>query len=268
MKNLLFVFAFLAPLAAHNAWAAPAGTASGACYGNSTCNQGLSCDALSNQCVAPNAIADGSDGGACYGNSTCNQGLSCDAMSNQCVAPSVQPPMQPPAQPPMSQGPMISGSAPQPPVPPPLPTRTGYEYNSGFMIGLGLGSGLVSCEDCDSESGLSYDINVGGFLNPRLAVMLDFSAWDHSDFDLTLSNTTVAAQYWLGPKWWIKGGLGVSTVSNEYDSETGVGLTSGVGLEVMQSGSFALDVSARLNVFDFDEQTFTGLHGLLGVRWK
>ncbi len=55
------------------------GTAGGACYGNGTCNAGLSCtDGVCRE------AADGTEGGRCYGNNTCNAGLSCvDAL---CVA--------------------------------------------------------------------------------------------------------------------------------------------------------------------------------------
>lgn len=56
-----------------------AGSVGGACYGNGTCNAGLSCsDGICREAEA------GTAGGACYGNGTCNAGLSCaDAV---CVA--------------------------------------------------------------------------------------------------------------------------------------------------------------------------------------
>lgn len=52
------------------------GTEGGTCYGNATCNDGLTCDLARLICVG--ALAPGTPGGACYGNGTCNAGLTCD----------------------------------------------------------------------------------------------------------------------------------------------------------------------------------------------
>ena len=53
-----------------------AGSRGGACYGNGTCDAGLQC--LGGSCRSRGAKA-GSDGGACYGNNTCDSGLKCRA---------------------------------------------------------------------------------------------------------------------------------------------------------------------------------------------
>ena len=62
----------------------PPGSLRCSCYGNDTCDAGLTC--LSGLCVdadAGDACAAGAEGCSCYGNSTCNAGLSC--LSNLCV---------------------------------------------------------------------------------------------------------------------------------------------------------------------------------------
>jgi hypothetical protein len=51
----------------------PDGTNGGRCYGNGTCNNGLTCV----RGVCTPSAADGNEGGKCYGNGTCNQGLRC-----------------------------------------------------------------------------------------------------------------------------------------------------------------------------------------------
>lgn len=54
-----------------------AGSNGGACYGNGTCDEGLSCSD-SKVCEAPEVV-DGHEGGVCYGNGTCNDDLVCGA---------------------------------------------------------------------------------------------------------------------------------------------------------------------------------------------
>lgn len=61
------------------------GTKECACYGNSTCNEGLTCSA--SLCIDPTSCEDGSQGCACYGNGTCDASLEC--VGNIC-----QPSMQ------------------------------------------------------------------------------------------------------------------------------------------------------------------------------
>lgn len=95
------------------------GTLNAGCYGNGTCNDGLSCvsgicresctaksecreeghicDAKAGVC-AKNRNPDGAQHGRCYGNNTCNTGLVCK--DNFCwPKPTEQPPEQPPEEP-------------------------------------------------------------------------------------------------------------------------------------------------------------------------
>ena len=81
------------------------------------------------------------------------------------------------------------------------------------MVGFGLGFSTASCDqDCRSVTSLGLDFNLGGFLNPRLALMYDAASWADSDQGATfvLAVNTVAVQYWLSPRGWIKGGAGIS----------------------------------------------------------
>ena len=80
MKRFLIIVALAVAGAARAQDVPPTGTEGGPCYGNHTCNQGLRCDASSDQCTRlPPA---GTEGGPCYGNHTCNQGLTCDASAH------------------------------------------------------------------------------------------------------------------------------------------------------------------------------------------
>jgi hypothetical protein len=151
-----------------------------------------------------------------------------------------------------------------------------YQNNSGVMVGFGIGlaNAMPSCEGCESELSFGFDFNLGGFLNPRLAIMYDVGAWADSENEVTLvlSSNTVAAQYWVAPQVWIKGGAGLSLLQvsfdGESDSESGLALTGAAGYEVMQNGNFAMDLSGRLSILDFDGGSFTMFHALLGFRWK
>jgi hypothetical protein len=252
---------------------------------------------------APNPPpAPGSYAGACYGNQTCNQGLSCEPTSNLCVQapaarptppPAAYPPQggQPPAPYPGQPAPYPGQPAPYPnggyaqPAPAPMPppplqptTPVGFENHQGLMVGFGLGLSSLSCENCGhAEGGLGFDFNLGGFINPRLALMYDASGWYDSEDGITLSLTlhALAAQYWVSPKLWIKGAAGVANSRTSFEgfesgsnSESGSGIGGGLGYEFVQSGNLAVDLSARLNIVSINESSATTVNAVVGVRWK
>jgi hypothetical protein len=57
------------------------GAEGGACYGNKTCDEGLTCE--DDVCIGPEEGKTGEKNGPCYGNSTCNPGLTC--VSKICI---------------------------------------------------------------------------------------------------------------------------------------------------------------------------------------
>lgn len=155
------------------------------------------------------------------------------------------------------------------------PAAEGFAGHQGFMIGFGLGLSIATCGDCeDTESSLGFDFNIGGFLNPRLALMYDIGAWFDSEdgASLSLSTHTVAAQYWATPQLWLKGGLGFSQVRFDFEggdeSEAGLGITLAMGFEVLKQRNFALDLSGRLSHLDFDGFDFQTVNLVVGARWK
>lgn len=155
------------------------------------------------------------------------------------------------------------------------PDATAFRHHQGFMIGFGLGVSVASCDGCQDETSVGLDFNVGGFINPRLAIMYDVAAWVDSEDDATLilAANTVAAQYWVAPAVWIKGGIGISQVELSYDgeeiaSDNGIALTAAAGYEVMSRGKFAIDLSGRLSLLDFDGGSVKLLNIAAGFRWK
>lgn len=256
------------------------GTEGGACYGNATCEQGLACDSTRNVCFTPTV---GEIGGACYGNRTCNAGYTCDVSSNQCVAAQAAPPSTPPA--PAAAPPSYP---PPPPAPlPPAQPQDAYAHHDGLSVGGGLGVSVLTGFGGDSASALAVDFNLGWFLSPRLALHYDYSTWFDSEdiggarVSLGVSLHAIAAQYWLAPKLWLKGGAGVAVITfgisgedvdgNDVDGtlleESGAGFTGAVGFDVFTRGAFAVDLSGRISNMSILEGNFTTFNFVAGARW-
>jgi len=168
-----------------------------------------------------------------------------------------------------------SAQTPGPPSPvQPGPAPGPFDHNQGFMIGVGLGPAHATCDNCEGRTSTGLDFHIGGFVNPRLALMYDISLWIDSDADATLSlaSHTFAAQYWAAPAVWVRSGLGFSYGNLETSSGTsddsGTAFTAAVGVEVLQHGNFALDLSGRFSALDFDGGSFRLYMALLGVSWK
>jgi hypothetical protein len=175
--------------------------------------------------------------------------------------------------------------APPPPPPPP----PGYyaqpvaapapPARRGFLIGFSLGGGSITCEECtDSLDGVAVDIHLGGMVTPRLALMFDGMGVAHSfeEGGGTLIHVvdTFAAQYWVTPRFWIKGGIGIGRLSvNDADgeevaaSETGSAAMFGIGYELMSSRTFALDLQLRGAVAHYDEGDIQMGSLNLGFNW-
>jgi hypothetical protein len=101
--------------------------------------------------------------------------------------------------------------------------------------------GDVSCDGCSTVSG-QISGHIGGFVGPRLALMFEAQAnvqqismgtFVEDDEFLTQSAAMVAAQYWLTPQLWVKGGIGVAnlqvnTTFTESVPENGLALMGAV----------------------------------------
>jgi hypothetical protein len=192
--------------------------------------------------------------------------------------------------------------APPPPPPPGAggggggyyaqPTGPQHFDRRGFTIGVGFGVGgmasdsgiLEDCFDCDYEpASVGFDVHLGGMINPRLALLGEIWGMGQSVDaygSTTLVQTLVmfAAQYWVTPQLWLKGGIGAANLSYSYDTgsdvvsediDAGAALMGAVGYEVMSSPRFALDLQLRLGSGSYDginEQVSVGMLGL-GLNW-
>jgi hypothetical protein len=176
--------------------------------------------------------------------------------------------------------------------PPPLPG--GFHNRQGRLaIGgsLGLGymndnGGAITCSGCDVNPVTGEgDFHIGGFIGPRIALMLELQvnvqqiAFD-ANTDLTLEQGLImgAAQYWLTPQLWVKGGLGVAhldvndNVNGTYSpAASGLALMGGIGFELLSARNFAVDLQGRLSEGAYSnngnsENITSGTIGV-GINW-
>lgn len=145
----------------------------------------------------------------------------------------------------------------------------GFHNRSGrLMYGASLGLGVmnengerVDCGTCDYSpiSGMG-SLHVGGFVGPRLALMGEVQgnvqtiSDDRYDSESLIQGTLMfAAQYWVTPQLWVKGGIGVANLRVEsyyYGTdelpENGLALLGAVGFEVLSAQRFSIDLQGRL----------------------
>lgn len=178
-------------------------------------------------------------------------------------------------------------------MPPPKAAKT---TRDGWNIGLSLGVGSMSssageleCIDCDSEPPtIAFDLHVGTMVMPRMALQAE--VWGQSrsldaygDASLGQTMFMVALQYWLTPRFWIKGGLGIASLSVSYydgvddvseNVDNGSAVMGAIGYELISSRSFALDLQLKTGsgLYEGDgpgdtgEDLSTGVLAL-GVNW-
>ena len=146
------------------------------------------------------------------------------------------------------------------------------------MLGFSIGGGsmVADCDGCDSQSGVAADAHLGGMINPNLAILWDGSVVAHTEQNLTLASTVSvgAIQYWIVPNVWLKGGLGFGRLSVSDDrsgtvaeSDTAGAFLAAAGVELMQSGNFALDGSVRFATVAYDQANVTNASVNIGFNW-
>jgi len=155
----------------------------------------------------------------------------------------------------------------------------------GFQLGLGYMKddfGDIECNNCNSVA-VGVSGHIGGFLSPRFALLFELQAnaqtieqgyFSDEDVFLTQTLAMVAAQYWVTPQLWLKGGIGIANlqVSDSYESfdiDNGMGIMGGVGFELFSSRQFSVDLQGRLvngSYEGIDNNITSGTIGV-GVNW-
>lgn len=158
----------------------------------------------------------------------------------------------------------------------------------GLLIGFGVGGGNIQAE-CDTAEGNLCDevlesgsvhFHVGGMLKPNLGIMLD--VWPmvyHEDF-LTIVHTitTGAVQFWVTPRLWLKGGLGVARAEFHWDgifveedvqTDTVPAAMAAIGYEFLVKRNFVMDVGFRAGTGNYEDDGAKGHSFALevGFNW-
>jgi hypothetical protein len=172
------------------------------------------------------------------------------------------------------------------------PVPGGFHHREGRLIwggslGFGFmhdgGSAVTSCANCDVKPLAGEgDIHIGGMLSNRFALMFEGQVniqTVHADFnngDSTVSQAAamLAAQYWLLPQLWIKGGIGLANLQVDQqffvdDFGTGSALMAGIGVELFSARNFSLDLQGRIiegSYNSLNDNVTSGTIGL-GISW-
>src|SRR5690606_8440807 len=122
-----------------------------------------------------------------------------------------------------------------------------YAANQGVMVGFGLGASHLSadCDGCSADDlEVAFDFNLGGYLNPRLALLYDAAgmAVAEDGYTFTLASHSFAVQYWVAPMVWLKGGVGFAQArlsgNGIDDSELGSAATGQAAVVLLKNGNF------------------------------
>jgi uncharacterized membrane protein YtjA (UPF0391 family) len=159
----------------------------------------------------------------------------------------------------------------------------GHVYRQGLILGGGLGVGHISCDgaDCgDVNSAGGLNLQVGGLIAPDLGLMVDAWGMSHRDgSDATFTHTivTAAIRYWMVPRLWVQGGVGLAQATWDYSdslvdyqskSDTVPALMGAVGVEVLSTPTFAMNLELRGGTGFFEDDTrVRNLSFGVGVDW-
>ena len=182
----------------------------------------------------------------------------------------------------------------------PQPTQQhpgGFHNRTGHLMfggSIGLGGmedngGDIECVNCSSLSG-QISGHLGGFIGPRLALLGEvqgnFQTLSSDEFTgdtevLTQGALMLAAQYWITPQLWIKGGIGFATlqVDRSYYGdgiidestipENGMALMGAIGFELLSARRFSVDLQGRLlnGSYDRIDYNITAASIGVGLNW-
>lgn len=164
----------------------------------------------------------------------------------------------------------------------------------GGSIGLGGMSdrfGDIECTNCDYNpvSGM-VEGHIGGFIGPRLALLgqvqvngqtVSSNAANGDTTTLVQSTLMIAAQFWVTPQLWIKGGLGFANLRLERSyygdgivdessiPENGMAVMGAVGYELLSARFFSIDLHGTLinGAYKGIDNTVTGATIGVGINW-
>ena len=137
---------------------------------------------------------------------------------------------------------------------------------NGFVIGFGIGGGVISISDSDqavpfddAQAGGSFpNLKVGWMVNDRLAILGTYAGmgYELEDKDRSFDALMPSVQYWVKDRWWINAGAGLAMDFpafyedniEEEDWNFGGAVAFSTGYELVQKKSFVLDLQTQLQM--------------------
>ena len=167
----------------------------------------------------------------------------------------------------------------------------GFHNRQGrLMFGFSGGLGYMNSDafgDLDSVGTASFGVagHIVGFLGPCFALMFEAQVNGQQiseerifedDIFLYQSAAMVAAQYWLTPQLWIKGGIGLAHLELQTrdgfaasEIDNGTRIMGAAGFELFSSRSLSVDLQGRLlngSYEGVDDNITAGTIGV-GINW-
>ena len=150
--------------------------------------------------------------------------------------------------------------------------EAGAADRNGFIWGFSVGGGSLSCDGCETESGVAVGVHGGGMIDPKLAVLFDGQGVGISEQN---GSTTVfvvdslALRYWAAERLWVQGGVGIGSIDNSRFGKTqnGLGFMAGAAFELTKGDDFILDLQGRFGTASIDGQRLNSVSAHLGFNW-
>jgi hypothetical protein len=176
--------------------------------------------------------------------------------------------------------------------PPPNSTLPGGFHNRQGRLTFGFSGGLggmnddfgdIECDNCSTVSG-QVEGHIGGFIGPRLALLFEAQAnfqqisqgaFFEDDTFLTQSAAMIAAQFWVAPQVWVKGGVGFANLNisnnagDQADIDNGVAVMGAVGFEIFSARYMSVDLQGRLinGSYKGIDNNITAASVGIGINW-
>lgn len=154
-----------------------------------------------------------------------------------------------------------------------FPPRSGLW--GGFGIGAGYGEGAG-----EFQGGGSFNAQLGGTLNPKLAIGADLSSWAWKSNGLVVSASTLSGAVTFFPSptggFFLKGGAGfASTVNevnlggdNETQTDSGFGMVLGLGQDIRLGMTLFLTPAFTFMFQRIGEENLEFFLFTVGLTWR
>jgi Outer membrane protein beta-barrel domain len=154
-----------------------------------------------------------------------------------------------------------------------FPPRSGLW--GGFGIGAGYGEGAG-----EYQGGGSFNAQLGGTLNPKLAIGADLSMWAWRSNRLTVSANTLSGAVTFFPSptggLFLKGGVGFAATVNEVNlgggkdtqTDSGLGIVLGVGQDVRLGMTLFLTPAFTFMFQRIGEENLEFFLFTVGLTWR